>query len=395
VHAPPEFWLKGGTVIVQSNIGNTGNQKQGFVRKNLARCNSAAKIIFFAALAGTLCSCSAIVSDDRYPVVFTSTPPGAEVIIEDENGNHKYQDETPFTVFLDAGDGYFDAMDYTAHFQKKCYAPVDKIIDANLDEWYWGNILFGGLIGGLLVDPLTGSMWEINDNVHANLFKIDSSCDEGTSNDKLAQKEIVTKSTGTGFTVSPEGLIVTAYHVIENATSIKVYLRDDTVLDAKVFQIAPSNDLAILKINTQTKNYLSLAPLRTARSGDRVFTVGYPLMHILGQEAKYTEGVISSLSGIQGAASFLQTTVPVQPGNSGGPLINEDGLVVGIISSTAAIKPFLSTSGTLPQSINWAVKADYLRPLIELPGDAPKKISRKESLYKANMSVCMVEAISN
>ena len=200
-----------------------------------------------------------------------------------------------------------------------------------------------------------------------------------------------TKATGTGFSVSSDGFIATAYHVVEDAASIKVHLNDDSVIDAKIHQIDPSNDLAILKINASTPFYLPIIPFRTAKSGDKVFTLGFPMSAILGQEVKYTEGVISSLSGPKGAASFLQITVPVQPGNSGGPLVNEEGYVVGIICSSAAILPFLKDTGTIPQNINWAIKSDYLRPLIELPTQLPKAVTREEAIKRTRESTFLIE----
>jgi S1-C subfamily serine protease len=174
-------------------------------------------------------------------------------------------------------------------------------------------------------------------------------------------------TSGTGFAVSSKGHIVTSYHVIKDATIIKVYLTEDAFVSAKVLHRDPINDLAVLKIEKSTPNFLQVAPMRSVKTGDRVFTMGFPVSSVLGREAKYTEGVVSSLSGPKGASSFIQITVPVQPGNSGGALANEVGQAVGVITSSAAILPFIKESGTLPQNVNWAVKADYLRPLIELP----------------------------
>jgi len=204
-------------------------------------------------------------------------------------------------------------------------------------------------------------------------------------------EEAISK-TGTGFAVSKDGVIVTAYHVIQNAKVIKVHLTEDSFVFARVLRRGPMNDLAVLKIENATPNFLKVVPLRSVKSGDRVFTIGYPVSSILGREAKYTEGVVSSLSGIEGASSFLQITVPVQPGNSGGPLVNEKGEVVGIITSSAAILPFIKKSGTLPQNINWAVKADYLRPLIELPSVEQKKLSREQLITHVKKATFFIES---
>ncbi|MCH7708023.1 MAG: trypsin-like peptidase domain-containing protein, partial [Myxococcales bacterium] len=121
-------------------------------------------------------------------------------------------------------------------------------------------------------------------------------------------------------------------------------------------------------------------------------TIGYPATTILGTEPKYTDGTISALSGPGGEASFMQTSVPVQPGSSGGPLLDEYGRVVGIITSTAAILPFISATGALPQNVNWAVKAEFAS-LLFVPPRAPS-ISRDRDavIAAASSATCAVRA---
>jgi len=197
---------------------------------------------------------------------------------------------------------------------------------------------------------------------------------------------------GTGFAVSSDGCVVTAYHVVKGAKIIKVYFTKDSFVSAKVIHGDPINDLAVLKIEKSTPNFLQIAPMRSVKTGDRVFTLGFPVSSVLGQEAKYTEGVVSSLSGLKDASSFLQITVPVQPGNSGGALVNERGEVVGIITSSAAILPFIEESGTLPQNVNWAVKADYLKPLIELPKIQAKNLNREQLITHVKKATFFIES---
>jgi S1-C subfamily serine protease len=98
--------------------------------------------------------------------------------------------------------------------------------------------------------------------------------------------------------------------------------------------------------------------------GDRVFTMGFPVEDLLGQEPKFTDGSISSLSGIKGEATFLQITVPVHPGNSGGPLLSEDGKAVGVIAATIAFQLFMEQTRTMPQNINYAVSGSFVAPLL-------------------------------
>ncbi|OQB44060.1 MAG: putative serine protease HhoB precursor [bacterium ADurb.Bin157] len=211
-------------------------------------------------------------------------------------------------------------------------------------------------------------------------------------NNETPNEAITHIKNGTCFAISGDGLVATACHIIEGAKTIKVYLSKDSFAPAKIVKNDPINDLAILKLESPTPNFLQIAPTRSAKMGDKVFTIGFPVSSVLGRESKFTEGTISSASGIKDAPSLLQITVPIQPGNSGGPLINEKGEVVGVITSSAAILPFIKESGTLPQNINWAVKADYLTPLIELPQIEVKKYSRDELITYVNNATFFIEA---
>ena len=203
-------------------------------------------------------------------------------------------------------------------------------------------------------------------------------------------------STGTGFCVSPDGHLITAYHIVKDATKIRVKFVGQDWLPAELQKYSVSNDVAVLKINQSTTNYLSFADFGKVKQGQKVFTLGYPVVGILGEEAKYTEGAINSLSGIMGEDSLIQISVPVQPGNSGGPLVTSSGDIIGMITSTAAVLSFFQQTGTLPQNINWAIKADYITPL--LPKDNVKKQDFKSNKVDADpiiivkKSVCFVEA---
>jgi S1-C subfamily serine protease len=204
-------------------------------------------------------------------------------------------------------------------------------------------------------------------------------------------------SYGTGFAVRSDGYILTAYHVVAGADVIMVYYQKEKAVRAKLVKpSSPINDLAILKIDKRTPNYLELEEPGEAYIGERVFTVGFPVMELLGSEPKYTDGTISSVSGPHDEASFMQISVPVQPGNSGGPLLNEKGKVVGIITATAAVSRFLKTTGTLPQNVNWAVKADIARTLFKVPKPSKTgKFDRQAIITRARDSVCIIGVVKS
>lgn len=113
--------------------------------------------------------CASIVSKSQYPVTINSTPPGATVLIKNQKGLEMHKAQTPTTITLDAGAGYFSKARYTLEFQKDGYQNSTSTITAELDPWYFGNIIFGGLIGLALVDPITGAMWQVDDTLIAGL----------------------------------------------------------------------------------------------------------------------------------------------------------------------------------------------------------------------------------
>ncbi len=116
-----------------------------------------------------LTGCASIVGKDVFPVTINSNPNGANITVEDEKGKTIFTGVTPTTVTLNAGESYFHAKSYSITFSKPGYAEQHAVIKANLSGWYWGNILFGGLIGLLVVDPITGKMWKLPPEVSANL----------------------------------------------------------------------------------------------------------------------------------------------------------------------------------------------------------------------------------
>ena len=118
---------------------------------------------------------------------------------------------------------------------------------------------------------------------------------------------------------------------------------------------------------------------------------GLPVPELLGSTPKFTSGTVSSTAGPEGEASLLQVSLPVQPGNSGGALVNSSGEVVGVITSTAAVDSFFRYTGTLPQNVNFAVKAGYARLLLDVtPAAHPPTAGREEAIALAERSACGV-----
>ncbi len=208
-----------------------------------------------------------------------------------------------------------------------------------------------------------------------------------------AANEPARLATGTGFVVATDGTILTAHHVVEGARTIVVTLPDGNQVVAVTPRRLASSDLAVLKVTARTPGYLSLGDSALVEVGQRVWTYGFPVVTLLGLEPKFSDGAVSSLSGVEGASEVFQVTVAIQPGNSGGPLLTEDGRVVGVITSTAAAIPFFRATGSLPQGVNWAVKADPAKQLFDAPAALPPATSRTEAVARARGAVCFIEAV--
>jgi len=127
--------------------------------------------IFVAAVAT---ACATIVSESEYPVTISSKPDGAQITITNRAGETVFSGKTPATVRLKAGAGFFKGENYTVTFKKPGYAPHAAEIKRRLDGWYVaGNLLIGGVIGWLIVDPATGAMWTL-ENLHVDLVPADA-----------------------------------------------------------------------------------------------------------------------------------------------------------------------------------------------------------------------------
>ncbi len=176
-------------------------------------------------------------------------------------------------------------------------------------------------------------------------------------------------SSGSGFAISSNGLIVTNFHVIDGAKTIKVRgINSDfnKTYKAKVLVSDKNNDLTLIQIDDYGFTSLGTIPyaikIGLAGVGENIFVLGYPLRATMGDEIKLTNGIVSSRTGFQGDITSYQISAPVQPGNSGGPLFDSQGNLIGIINA--------KHGGA--ENASYAVKASYLTNLLDLLPSPPK-----------------------
>jgi len=170
------------------------------------------------------------------------------------------------------------------------------------------------------------------------------------------------RGSGSGAIISSAGHIATAAHVIKGASYLEV-ITATGVYTATILNSDEQNDCALLKINGTFDTHIPVARSSDVRLGQSVATIGYPNIGIQGDSPKVTQGVISAENGIQNDIRMWQISVPIQPGNSGGPLLDERGRLVGIVIASLSLKAIQITK-SVPQNVNYAIKSAYLEPLL-------------------------------
>jgi len=170
-------------------------------------------------------------------------------------------------------------------------------------------------------------------------------------------------TTGTGFFITDDGYLISNYHVVKDAAKVRL-LTSAGLIDAKVVQVDAANDLALLKADGRFAP-LPIAASRTVNLGGTVATVGFPDIGLQGFAPKLAKGEIASLSGAGDDPRYFQISVPVQPGNSGGALVDDRGNVIGIVSAKLDASAALAASGALPENVNYAVKSSLLLSFLE------------------------------
>ncbi len=203
---------------------------------------------------------------------------------------------------------------------------------------------------------------------------------------------------GSGWALG-SGYLVTNYHVVDGARAIAVKgIRGDlnTSYSAEVVATDKTNDIAVLKIKDSRFKGFGTIPYsvssRIADKGEGIFVLGYPMTQVLGNEVKYTAGEINSRTGFQGDVATYQISAPVTHGNSGGPMFDNRGNVIGIVNSGI-------TDKEIAENVGYAIKISYLKILIESAGlnitlpqnNTIANLSKQEKIKKVEKFVYYIE----
>mgnify|MGYP001317071748 CR=1 FL=1 len=214
--------------------------------------------------------------------------------------------------------------------------------------------------------------------------KVGSNSNNNPSNINIQPNQENWQGNGSGIILTKNGHIATNHHVIDGANYIEVefkYKGEIKSFSAEVLRSDPVNDLAIIKINDSSFSGLSSIlynfKIRGSQIGEYVFALGYPkALSMMGSDIKFTDGRISSLNGVMGDVTNYQTSVPIQPGNSGGPLFDENGNLIGINVAKIVAEDV--------ENVSYSVKTLYLLTLIDA---LPSAINLPSSRYLQGKSV--------
>ena len=182
--------------------------------------------------------------------------------------------------------------------------------------------------------------------------------------------EMISASSGSGFAVSADGYVITNNHVIEGCQEVVVHIKG-TEIPVTVVTYDPQNDLALLKGDFRPSTVFPLTNNRPELLQD-VYVAGFPFGNMVSTSVKVTKGIISSLTGIGNNFSNIQIDAALQSGNSGGPIIDEFGNVVGVAVSKLDAKYMFDNFGSIPENTNFGIKSNVVRSIMDSNGvDSP------------------------
>lgn len=168
---------------------------------------------------------------------------------------------------------------------------------------------------------------------------------------------VAATSSGSGVLIGPHGEVLTVAHVVKKCGRITAQLPLHMAASATISAIDIQNDIALLNTKIQSKDFASLRVGDIAKPGESISVAGYPLPGILSSEINITTGVVSSDAGLLDDVRYYQISAPVQPGNSGGPLFDLSGNIIGLVAAKLDFR-VAGIVGALPENVNFAVKSD-------------------------------------
>jgi len=192
-------------------------------------------------------------------------------------------------------------------------------------------------------------------------------------------------SSGTGFYISADGHVLTNAHVVDECSSLAVESIGKPAVEARLVASDARNDLAVIQTKGRARRTAAFRA-GSVRQGESVVVYGFPLSGAIASTGNATAGNVSALAGLRDDTRMLQISAPVQPGNSGGPLMDMTGAVVGVVVGKLNAAKVMEVTGDIPQNINFAIKAHVARGFLESHGVEYETAPKAKDLSVADVA---------
>jgi serine protease Do len=196
---------------------------------------------------------------------------------------------------------------------------------------------------------------QVDDELVSALHREWAALGEASKNRTTSRRREI-GGTGTGFFVSKQGHVLTNNHVVSSCTSIQLRWPDGREMSAKLVGRSIEDDLAVLRADIEPTEVGTFRPNGQARLGETIVVYGFPLPDLLSSSGNLTTGAVTALAGLRDESRIMQISAPVQAGNSGGPVLDQKGQVVGIIVSKIDVLAVAKKTSDVPQNVNFAIK---------------------------------------
>lgn len=193
---------------------------------------------------------------------------------------------------------------------------------------------------------------------------------------------------GTGFFVSKSGHVMTNAHVVSECAEVSFWADGRQHL-LMLIGTDEANDLAVLQVGGAPSHIATFREGRPIRPGDDIMVVGFPLRNLLSDDSVVTTGTVSARAGLQNNSSYLQISAPIQPGNSGGPVLDSSGLVVGVATAFLDSVKMMKERQVVPQNVNFAVNGSIAKAFLDahdIPYVVQANVSQKERSEIADLA---------
>ena len=243
-------------------------------------------------------------------------------------------------------------------------------------------------------------------DIYKELEKRGASCfkgyvvSEGKNRKESNEGNYYIPSSGSGTIINEAGTVLTNAHVVSHCATLEVVHNQERHA-AKLLTRDEINDLAVLKFNTVTPYYATLRKPVKVRLAEPVVVFGYPLLGLLAEQIHVTSGEITALSGLRDDSRFLQISAPVQPGNSGGPVVDKSGFLIGVATGKLDSVAVAGITGDIPQNVNFALSGSIVVNLLDIhkiryySSSKSGRLSKPEIAEKVGPAVVIVLCNAN